>query len=90
MTDVLGAGRRILAAHVQPVDAWYLIPIESVGRAKSLRMYPGIEIKSPGYRRAQGGRLRKMKGVRHAARWEKWRDRWDVLEEMKSASRSRR
>jgi hypothetical protein len=30
----------VIAAHVQPVDAWYLIPIEAVGRAKSLRLYP--------------------------------------------------
>jgi len=32
----------VIAAHVQPEDAWYLIPIEKVGRAKSLRLYPGI------------------------------------------------
>jgi hypothetical protein len=30
----------VIAAHVQPVDAWYLIPMEAVGRAKSLRLYP--------------------------------------------------
>ena len=34
-------------AHVQPVDAWYVIPIEKVGRAKSLRLYPGIESRNP-------------------------------------------
>jgi len=37
----------VLAAHVQPVDAWYLIPIEEVGRAKSLRFYPDIEARRP-------------------------------------------
>jgi hypothetical protein len=37
----------VLVAHVQPVDAWYLIPIEKVGRAKSLRFYPGIESRHP-------------------------------------------
>ena len=37
----------VIAAHVQPADAWYLIPIEKVGRAKSLRLYPGIEMKVP-------------------------------------------
>ena len=30
----------VIAAHVQPVDAWYLIPIEAVGKAKSMRLYP--------------------------------------------------
>ena len=37
----------VLVAHVQPVDAWYVIPIEKVGRAKSLRLYPGIESRNP-------------------------------------------
>jgi hypothetical protein len=60
----------VIAAHVQPVDAWYLIPIEKVGRAKSLRLYPGIERK-----RAARGRSTKV------ARWERWRDAWDVLAE---------
>ena len=31
----------VVAAHVQPVDVWYLLPISAVGRAKSLRFYPG-------------------------------------------------
>jgi hypothetical protein len=30
----------VIAAHVQSVDAWYLIPIEKVGRAKSMRLCP--------------------------------------------------
>ncbi len=37
----------VLVAHVQPVDAWYVIPIEAVGRAKSLRFYPDIESRRP-------------------------------------------
>ena len=37
----------VLVGHVQPLDAWYLIPIEKVGRAKSLRFYPGIESRRP-------------------------------------------
>jgi hypothetical protein len=37
----------VLVAHVQPVDAWYLIPIEKVGRAKSLRFYPDIKSRNP-------------------------------------------
>jgi hypothetical protein len=49
----------VVVGHVQPVDAWYLIPMEEVGRAKSLRFYPDIECA--------------------AARWEAWRDRWEVL-----------
>jgi hypothetical protein len=63
----------VIAAHVQPVDAWYLIPIERVGRAKSLRLYPGIERRTSSW-----------KGGKHARRrprdWEKWRNAWEVLE----------
>lgn len=72
----------MIAAHVQPVDAWYLIPIEKVGRAKGLRMYPGIEsrVKRAGHRQAQGKLLRKSRRVGQPARWERWRDAWDVLE----------
>ncbi|MBZ5680339.1 MAG: hypothetical protein LAO24_09560 [Acidobacteriia bacterium] len=47
----------VLAAHVQPVDAWYLVPIGAVGRAKSLRLYPDIESREPRweqYREAWG------------------------------------
>jgi hypothetical protein len=32
----------VLAAHVQTKDVWYLLPIEAVGQAKSLRFYPDI------------------------------------------------
>lgn len=45
----------VIAAHVQPVDAWYLIPIEEVGRAKSLRLYPGIESRHPRWERYRDG-----------------------------------
>ena len=37
----------IIAAHVQPLDAWYLIPIEALGRTKSLRLYPDIKSHEP-------------------------------------------
>ena len=37
----------VVVAYVQPVDAWYVIPIERVGRAKSLRFYPDIESRRP-------------------------------------------
>jgi hypothetical protein len=37
----------VIAAHVQPVDVWYLIPMEEVGRARSLRLYPDIESRGP-------------------------------------------
>src|SRR5580765_8388486 len=55
----------VIAAHVQPVDAWYLIPIEKVGKAKSLRLYPGIESKA---------RTRPGRGRRGARGWEQWLD----------------
>ena len=63
----------VIAAHVQPVDAWYLIPIERVGRAKSLRFYPGIERKSLPSRRGKRAR-------RKPREWEQWRNAWEVLE----------
>lgn len=68
----------VIAAHVQPEDAWYLIPIEKVGRAKSLRLYPGIEMRAaksptPGKPRSAGQERSRP------ARWEKWRDAWEVL-----------
>jgi hypothetical protein len=72
----------VIAAHVQPEDAWYLIPIEKVGSAKSLRLYPGIEIKARNRKptrrksRSAGRSLRR----RRTRLWEQWRDRWDVLD----------
>lgn len=41
----------VLAGHVQPLDVWYLIPIEAVGRAKSLRFYPDVESRRPRWER---------------------------------------
>ncbi len=41
----------VLAAHVQPLDVWYLLPIAAVGRAKSLRFYPDIECRRPRWER---------------------------------------
>ena len=41
----------VLAAYVQPVEAWYLVPIAAVGRRKSLRLYPGIASKSAEWER---------------------------------------
>src|SRR5271169_2350180 len=37
----------VVAAHVQPLDVWYLLPIGAVGRAKSLRFYPDIQSRKP-------------------------------------------
>ena len=37
----------VLAAHVQGLDVWYLLPIGAYGRAKSLRFYPDIECRCP-------------------------------------------
>ena len=37
----------VLAAHVQPLDVWYVLPIEAIGRAKSLRFYPDIKSRGP-------------------------------------------
>jgi hypothetical protein len=37
----------VVAAYVQPVDVWYLLPIKAVGRAKSLRFYPDIKSRNP-------------------------------------------
>ena len=49
----------IIAIHVIPCDAWYLIPIENIS-GKTVKLYP------------------------HRAdcitnKYEKWRDRWDLL-----------
>jgi len=68
----------VIAAHVQPVDAWYLIPIEKVGRAKSLRLYPGIEGMVKNFKLRRVGKTRRRQRTRV---WEQWRDRWEVLGE---------
>ena len=67
----------VIAAHVQPVDAWYLIPIEELGRAKSLRLYPGIEMKA--FRMRGPRKAPRMGFASDVARWERWRDAWDVI-----------
>ena len=54
----------VIAAHVQPLDTWYLIPIEAVGRAKSLRLYPeSVGGEGPAVQRAEGKMLRKGAGA---------------------------
>jgi len=57
----------VIAAHVQPLDAWYLIPIEEIGRSRCLRLHPEASRKAGG-RRSHGRRD-----------WERWRDAWEVL-----------
>ncbi|HUK26135.1 MAG TPA: hypothetical protein VLV49_16250 [Terriglobales bacterium] len=38
-----------IAAFIAKYDAWYLIPMESVGRRKNIRVYPGAtKVKRPG------------------------------------------
>ncbi len=38
-----------IAAFIAPHDAWYLIPVESLGRSKIIRLYPeGKRLKRPG------------------------------------------
>src|SRR5579872_6277564 len=55
----------VIAAHVQPEDAWYLIPIEKIGRAKSLRLLAGQQ---------------KPRRTRRQTRdWERWLGAWEVL-----------
>jgi hypothetical protein len=36
----------VLVAHILPVDAWYVLPIEFIARSTSLRFYPDIPCKS--------------------------------------------
>jgi len=69
----------VIAAHVQPVDAWYLIPIEVVGKAKSMRLYPeGAGCEVPPVGDVEGKFLRKW-GRRRKPDWERWRNAWEVL-----------
>jgi len=37
----------ILAVHIPPLDAWYVIPVEAFTPKKSLRLYPDIPSKRP-------------------------------------------
>jgi len=69
----------VIAAHVQPVDAWYLIPIEAVGKAKSMRLYPeaaGCEVLPV---RDLVGKFLRKSGRRRKPDWERWRNAWEVL-----------
>ena len=63
----------VIAAHVQPEDAWYLIPIEKVGRAKSLRLFPGKDT-NPALRKP-----RRVGPPRSRRDWEIWKEKWEVL-----------
>jgi hypothetical protein len=63
----------VIAAHVQPVDAWYLIPIEAVGRAKSLRLFP----ENGACERAPGKCWKPRRWGQHD--WEEWLEAWEVL-----------
>lgn len=70
----------VIAAHVQPVDAWYLIPIEVVGRAKSLRLYPENGCgEGPAALQAESKSPRKSRRSRKP-HWERWRNAWQVLD----------
>ncbi len=66
----------VIAAHVQPVDAWYLIPIEKLGQSKSLRLYPGDGSQS-GASNAERTNRRKVRAGQRS--WERWLDAWEVL-----------
>jgi hypothetical protein len=67
-----GAGKKgytaeqidLLAAHVQGVDAWYLLPVGVIQGEKNLRLYPEAE-----------ARLRAKN-----ARWEGYREAWGWLD----------
>jgi hypothetical protein len=51
----------VLAAHIVPLDVWYLVPVQALAAGTSLRLYP------------EGGCAR--------ARFEKYREAWQVLGE---------
>ena len=70
----------VIAAHVQPLDAWYLIPIEAVGRAKSLRLYPErVGGEDPAVLHAEG-KIRRKSGRSRKPDWERWLNAWQVLD----------
>ncbi len=54
----------VLAAHVQPLDVWYLLPIEVVGRAKSFEILSGYS--EPG---SAMGRVSGEVGVAGVKEW---------------------
>ncbi len=74
----------VIAAHVQPANAWYLIPIEKVGRAKSLRLYPDQEKQASRISSLRTARrVGQPKFMRRGPRdWERWREAWEVLGEL--------
>jgi hypothetical protein len=79
----------VIAAHVQPEDTWYLIPIEKAGSAKSLRLYPGIE-STAGNRNATRRKSQnagRSLGRRRTGLWEQWTDRWDLLNARQDSAR---
>jgi len=55
----------VLAAHVQPLDVWYLLPIGAIRGQKCLRLYPEMEL---GTCSGAG-----------PGRWERYREEWDGL-----------
>jgi hypothetical protein len=57
-----------IAAHVTPLDLWYIVPIEAAGLRKSLRFYPH------GARR-RNGRIVPSKGL-----LEKYKNAWCLLD----------
>lgn len=57
-----------IAAHVTPLDLWYIVPIEAAGARKSLRFYPH------GARR-RNGRIVPSKGL-----LEKYKNAWCLLD----------
>ena len=67
----------VIAAHVQPVDTWYLIPIEAVGRARSLRLYP----EASSVQQDHGGADRRSRRMKQPGEWEQWLGAWEVLGE---------
>jgi hypothetical protein len=69
----------VIAAHVQPVDAWYLIPIEAVGRAKSLRLYPESASSEGVADIGADGKVLRKRAKSRKPDWERWRNAWQVL-----------
>jgi len=37
----------VLAAHIVPLDAWYVVPVAALAQGKSLRLYPDDGCKTP-------------------------------------------
>jgi hypothetical protein len=56
----------VLAAHIVPLDVWYVVPVQAIAAGTSLRLYP------------DGGCER--------ARFEKYREAWDLFRSGESVS----